>query len=55
MHILLNHWYNTIEKRDDTSEGMSTSHPKRNEAVDREGEEDDSGSDRNDKGLCSVA
>ena len=54
MHILLNYWNNTTDKNNDTLEGISTPHTKRNEAVGREGEEDDSGSDINDKGLCSA-
>ena len=54
MHILFNHWNDTTEKNDDTSEVMSTPHPKINEAVGGEVEVDESGSDSNDKGLCSV-
>ena len=54
MSILLNNYYNTTEKNDDTSESMSIPRPKRNEAVDREGEEDESGSGSNYKGLCLV-
>ena len=54
MRIFFNHWNNNTDKNDDTSEGMSTPHTKRNEAAGREGEEDESCSDRNDKGLCSV-
>ena len=49
MHILLNHWNNTTDKNDDTSEGMPTPHPKINESVGREGEEDKSGGDSNKK------
>ena len=55
MHILLNNWNNTTEKNDGTSEIISTPHPKINEAVSREGEENESGSERNDIGLCSIA
>ena len=55
MHILLNNLNNTTEKNNDTSEGISTPHPKINEAVGKEVEEDESGSDSNDKCLCSVA
>ena len=54
MHILFNDWNNTTEKNDDTSEVISTPHPKINEAVGREVEVDKSSSDSNDKGLCSV-
>ena len=53
MHILFNRWNNTTEKNDDASEVMSINHTKINEAVDREVEEDKSGSDINDKGLHS--
>ena len=54
MHILLNNGNNTTEKSDDASEGMSTPQPKTNKTVGREVEEEESGSDRNGKGLCSV-
>ena len=55
MHILLNNWNNSTEENNDTSEGISTPNHKINESVGREVEEDESGSDSNDKGLCSVA
>ena len=54
MSIVFNHRNNTTEKNDDTSKGMSTTRPKINVAVRREGEEDESGSDNIDKCLCSV-
>ena len=59
MNIFLNHWNNNTEKNEDiithdASEGMPTPPPKRNEAVGREGEEDESGSYSKDKGFCSV-
>ena len=44
----------TTEKKDDNSESMSTPNTKINQAVSREGEEDESGSDSNDEGLCSI-
>ena len=44
----------TTEKNYDNSESMSTPNTKINQAVGREGGEEELGSDRNDKFLCSV-
>ena len=55
MHILLNNLNNTTEKNNDTSEGISTPHPKINEAVGKEVEEDESVIYGNNEGLFSVA
>ena len=44
----------TTEKNDDNSESMSTPNTKINQAVGREGQEDELGSDRNDEGLSSI-
>ena len=55
MDIWFNNWNNTTEKNDDTSEGISTPHPKINESFGREVKEDKSVSDSNNKGLFSVA
>ena len=54
--VLLCFCYTPIEitdKNNDNSDSMSTPNTKINQAVGREEEEDELGSDRNDEGLCS--
>ena len=46
--------YETTKKNDDNSENMSTPNIKINKAVNREGEEEELGSDRKDEGLYSI-
>ena len=58
MLILFNNLNNNTDRNedtitDDTSEGMSPPLPQKNEAVSREGEDDESSSDINYKDMCS--